>query len=303
MSLEETTLSDPHDVEIFYRRWLPDEGEPRSVVLVLHGMSEHSGRYGRFAEALIGAGHAVYALDHRGFGRTSAVTGPGKTGPGGFDGVLGAIRALHDKAVDEMGSLPVIVFGHSMGSMFTQAYVQQHHDLAGFVLSGSTSPTPELGELVTGLEAMVEAGAADEVLDALGGFHEPFAPTRTDYDWLSRDEAEVDAYIADPMCGDGNPVTVGFVAGMLGMLRDASGPEAIAAIPDGTPVLLATGEADPVSNGAAAVRTLEQQYRDAGLDVAAKYYPEARHEILNETNRDEVTADIVGWIDGVVGSA
>lgn len=303
MPLVETTLNDEHDVEIFYRRWLPESGEPRSVLLVLHGMSEHSGRYARFAEALVDDGHAVYALDHRGFGRTSAVTGMGKTGPGGFDGVLGSIRSLQETATAEFPGLPVIVFGHSMGSMFTQAYVQRHHDLAGFILSGSAAPTPELGELVTGVEAIVEAGAGDEPLDALGSFNEGFAPARTDYDWLSRDDDEVDKYVADPMCGDGNPVTAGFLAGMLGLLQDAGVADAIASIPSGTPALLVTGEADPVSNGGEAVRVLEQQYRDAGLDVTAYYYPEARHELLNEVNRDEVTADILRWIDELVNAS
>lgn len=303
MALLETTLDDAHDVEIFYRRWLPDETDPRSIVLVLHGMSEHSGRYTRFAEALIADGHAVYALDHRGFGRTSAVTGPGKTGPGGFDGVLGAIRALQDQAVADQGDLPVVVFGHSMGSMFTQAYVQRHGDHAGFILSGSAVATPEIDAMVEGVNAVVDAGAGDEPLDALGAFNDAFAPARTEYDWLSRDAAEVDAYIADPMCGDGNPVTAGFLAGMLTLLRDASGPDAVSAIAEGTPALLVTGDADPVSNGGEGVRQLEQLYRDAGLDVTAYYYPDARHELLNEVNRDEVTADILRWIDEVVGSS
>ena len=299
MTLEETVLTDADDVEIFYRRWLPDR-DPRAIVLVLHGMSEHSGRYARFAEALIEDGLAVYALDHRGFGRTAAVTGPGKTGPRGFDGVLGAIRSVQEQACADLGALPVIVFGHSMGSMFTQAYMQQHTDLDGVILSGTSGPNPALGEMVEGMKAIVEAGAGDEPLDALVGFNEPFAPARTDYDWLSRDEAEVDAYIADPMCGEGNPVTASFVAGLLDLLHTAGQPDAIASIPDGLPVLLVTGEADPVSNGAETVRLLEEIYAEAGLAATAHYYPDARHEILNETNRDAVTTDIRRWIDGVL---
>ncbi len=302
MTLEETTLNDPHDVEIFYRRWMPD-GDPRGVVLVLHGMSEHSGRYARLAEALLEDGLAVYALDHRGFGRTSAVTGMGKTGPGGFDGVIDSIRALQEQAVADLDGLPLVIFGHSMGSMFTQSYIEQYQDHDGVILSGTTGPNEELAAMVDGMKALVEAGAGDEPLDALGGFNEAFAPARTDYDWLSRDEAEVDAYIADPMCGDGNPVTAAFVAGLLEQSHEAVQPEAVAKIATDVPVLLLTGEADPVSNGAVAVRALEQMYVDAGIDVTSHYYPEARHEILNETNRDEVTADLRRWIDGVIGSA
>ncbi len=302
MRLEETTLDDPHGVEMFYRCWLPD-GDPRGIVLVLHGMSEHSGRYARLAEALVAFDLAVYAPDHRGFGRTSAITGMGKTGPGGFDGILDSIRAVQDRAVDDLGDLPLVIFGHSMGSMFVQAYVQRHHDHAGFVLSGSSGPTPELAGLVEGMNAIVEAGAGDEPLDALGAFNEPFAPTRTDYDWLSRDDSEVDAYIADPMCGDGNPVTAGFVAGLLSLVHDAGTPEAVAAVPEGMPALFLTGEADPVSNGGESVRALEALYSSAGMDVTAYYYPDARHEVLNEVNRDEVTADLCRWIDEVITAA
>ncbi len=300
MRADENHLVDPDGVEIFYRRWLPD-GEPRGIVLVLHGMSEHSGRYGRFAEALVDDGLAVYADDHRGFGRTAANSGVGVAGPNGFEGVLGSIRALHDRAIADLGELPVVVFGHSMGSMFAQAYVQRFTDLVGFVLSGTAGPAPELAEMAQGMQAMVDAGAGDEPIDALGSFNDPFQPARTDYDWLSRDAAEVDLYIADPMCGSDSPVTAGFLAGLLSLLHDATQAEAIGRIPAGTPVLLVTGEADPVSNGGESARILEAMYRDAGLDVTSHYYPDTRHEVLNETNRDEVTADIRRWLGGVIG--
>lgn len=299
MTTSEHTLRGSDGIEIFYRRWIP-ASDPQGIVLVLHGMSEHSGRYARFAEALLDDGIAVYAPDHRGFGRTAAATGQGRTGPAGFEGVLEDVRSLQGQARADLGDLPVVVFGHSMGSMLAQAYVPRHADLAGFVLSGTSGPNPVLGEMVEGMKALVEAGAGDEPLDALGPFNEAFAPARTDYDWLSRDEAEVDAYIADPMCGDGNPVTAAFVAGLLELLLSAGQREVIESIEGGTPVLLVTGEADPVSDGAATVRELEEIYRQVGLEVTAHYYPEARHEILNETNRDEVTADIRRWLATVL---
>lgn len=300
MRTDETNLIDPEGVEIFFRRWLPD-GEPRAIVLVLHGLSEHSGRYARFATALVDAGCAVYADDHRGFGRTSATTGRGVTGAGGFEGMVGSIRALHDQALADVGPLPVIVFGHSMGSVLAQAYVQQHpDDVDGLVLSGSLGPAPELEEMAAGLQAMVDDGAGDQPLDALTGFNDDFEPARTPYDWLSRDTAEVDAYIDDPMCGDGNQPTTGFMAGFLTLLGEVVTPDAIGRLDTEMPVLFVTGEADPVSNGGESVRVLDERYREAGHDVTARYYPEARHEVLNETNRDEVTADIVSWIERVL---
>jgi alpha-beta hydrolase superfamily lysophospholipase len=299
MTTEEATLTDPDGVEVFYRRWMPDV--PRAIVLVLHGMSEHSGRYDRFAEALAGDGCAVYALDHRGHGRTAGSTGVGRTGPNGFDGVLGSVRALHERARADLGDLPLVVFGHSMGSMITQAYVQRHGDHAGFILSGTSGPNPALGEMAAGLQMVVDAGGGDDVLPLLSGFNEAFEPSRTPYDWLSRDGAEVDRYLADPYCGDEFGMTAGFVAGLLGMLAEASAPRAIESIAVGTPVLLVTGGADPVSEGGETVRALEAAYRDAGLAVTAHYYADARHEVLNETNRDEVTDDIRSWLSEVLG--
>lgn len=298
MTAEEAMLSDVDGVEVFYRRWLPDA--PTAIVLVLHGMSEHSGRYGRFAEALARDGYAVYALDHRGHGRTAPSTGVGRTGPNSFHGVLGSVRAVHERALAELGDLPVVIFGHSMGSMITQAYVQRHGDHAGFILSGTSGPNPALEEMAAGLQMMVDAGGGDDVLPLLSGFNEAFEPARTPYDWLSRDEAEVDRYLSDPYCGDEFGMSAGFVAGLLGMLAEASAPGAIESIAAGTPVLLVTGGADPVSEGGETVRALEALYRNAGLEVTAHYYANARHEVLNETNRDEVTDDIRSWVSEVL---
>jgi alpha-beta hydrolase superfamily lysophospholipase len=158
------------------------------------------------------------------------------------------------------------------------------------------APTPDLGEMVAGLQAAVDGGMGDQPLDMLGGFNAAFEPARTDFDWLSRDEHEVDAYLADPFCGAGNPLTFGYALGLLELLQRGSDPEAIGKIPSGLPVLLITGAADPVSGGGELVRGLEAAYRDAGLSVESHYYPEARHELLNETNRDEVVGDVTTWM-------
>ena len=294
--MDELTLRDPDGVDIFYRRWLP-AGTPTAIVLVLHGASEHSGRYARFAEVLTGAGYAVYADDHRGHGVTGKGHGVGLPGPRGFDGVLDAIQAVHERAVADLGALPVIVFGHSMGSVFTQIYAQQHGgELAAFALCGSLAASPELGEMIAGLQMAVDGGMGDQPLDMLGGFNASFEPARTPFDWLSRDEAEVDAYLADEFCGSNNPLSFGYTLGLLQLVQRGSDPEAIAAIPAGMPVLLVTGMADPVSSGGELVHGLEDRYRAAGLTVESHYYPEARHELLNETNRADVDADIVHWL-------
>jgi alpha-beta hydrolase superfamily lysophospholipase len=158
-------------------------------------------------------------------------------------------------------------------------------------------PMEGVAELATGIREAVDAGMADEPLDTLAGFNAAFEPARTPYDWLSRDPEEVDKYVTDPLCGSDLPLTYGFVAEMLETLATAMEPAAIARIPKDLPVLLMTGDEDPVSNGASQVHELEKRLRDAGLDVTAHYYPGARHEILNEINRDEVHADLLEWLD------
>jgi alpha-beta hydrolase superfamily lysophospholipase len=284
-------------VDVFGRRWMPS-GDPRGVVVIVHGASEHSGRYARVAGVLRGQGYAVYALDLRGHGHTAESTGRGRIGSSGMAGVLADVDALVRRARAEVGDVPIVLFGHSMGSVVVQAFmVRDPDDVSAYVLSGTMGPAGGTEEFVTGMRAAVEAGMADEPLDALAAYNASDEPTRTSYDWLSRDEDEVDKYIADPWCGDDNPLTYGFVSELLETICDVMEPEAIARIPSGVPVLLLTGDRDPVSENGAQVRELERRLRDRGLDVTAHYYAGARHEVLNETNRDEVHHDFVRWLD------
>lgn len=297
----DATFNDSDGIDVFYRSWRI--GQPRGTVVIAHGASEHSGRYGRFAAALNEAGFDSYAIDHRGHGRTADSTGKGIIGARGTDGVLDDLGLLIDIA-HAGSSAPVVLFGHSMGSIFTQAFVERRSaDLAGYVLSGCPGPLAEgFGELLEGVIAAAEGGMADEPLDVLGGFNDAFEPARTPYDWLSRDEAEVDAYIADPLCGDGVPLTYGYVASMLGASSEVMTPAGVASTPSNLPVLLVTGEQDPVGGMGVQVRELEGSLRAAGLAVTAHYYADARHELLNETNRDQVTADIVAWLRATMPS-
>jgi alpha-beta hydrolase superfamily lysophospholipase len=298
--MDEFSFVGADGVEVFARRWTP-EGTPHAAVVIAHGLSEHSGRYSRFADALVGAGYAVYAEDHRGHGRTAASTGVGRAGSRGMDGVVDDLHLLAGIAATETGGAPVVLFGHSMGALLAQVYAERHGDeLAGLVLSGSAGANDDLGEMAGMIRGAVDAGMGDEAMPMLAAMNEGFEPARTPYDWLSRDPAEVDAYVGDPMCGDNAPPTFGFIAALMEIGVDAMQPEAIAKIPAGLPVLLVTGERDVASNDAAHVRELESRMRAAGLDVDARYYPEARHELLNDINRDEVTADILGWLDARV---
>ena len=157
---------------------------------------------------------------------------------------------------------------------------------------------PGAADTAVQLEGAVAAGLGDQPMDALGAFNAAFEPARTPFDWLSRDDGEVDKYLADPLCGTDLPLTYEYMATAFATLRDELAD--LARVPTGLPVLLTAGAHDPVGGSTEYVRALAAALRRAGAAVTEKYYPDARHEILNEINRDEVTADIIGWLDAAV---
>jgi alpha-beta hydrolase superfamily lysophospholipase len=298
-------------VRVVYRTWLP-EGAVRATLQIVHGASEHSGRYGRLAGALTARGLAVYAMDLRGHGRTAESSGVGRYGGSdgsttgersGVDTVLRDVAGLHQVMREEHPDVPRLLLGHSMGSIVALAAAERDGgELAGLVLSGPLGVAPELADTVTALEAAVAAGMGDQALDALGQFNAAFEPARTRYDWLSRDPAEVDAYLEDPLSGDEMPLTYAYAAEMFGLSVRAGTPDAVAQLPDGLPVLLLSGRRDPVGGTEAnQVHALARLLRDRGLPVEQHVYPDARHEVFNETNRDEVTADLLAWLDQRLG--
>jgi alpha-beta hydrolase superfamily lysophospholipase len=289
-------------VRVVYRRWLP-EGDARGTVQIVHGASEHSGRYGRLAAALTDRDLAVYAMDLRGHGRTAESSGIGRYGGSageraGVETVLGDVDGLQQVIADEHPAVPRILLGHSMGSVIALAAAEKHGPaLAGLVLSGALGVNDDLAQTVSALEAAVDAGMAEDPLD-LGTFNQAFEPARTRYDWLSRDTGEVDAYIADPLSGDDMPLTYAYAAGVFGLSVRAASPEGVGRLPENLPVLLLSGERDPVGGEAAAfVTALGRLMEKRGLPVERRIYPDARHEVFNETNRDEVVADLTRWLE------
>ena len=287
--MDETTftIESSDGEQVFVYRWAGD-GDPKAVVQLAHGMGEHAARYRRIGEALVDAGYVVYANDHRGHGRTAgSADRHGNLGTAGWSGLIDDMGALTARARSDHPGIPLVLLGHSMGSFALQQYLlDRSADIDAAVLSGTSAVD-------------VLAGGIDTTQPAdLTAFNAPFEPARTEYDWLSRDEAEVDLYVNDAACGFG--VDVAGMADMLGASGQLADNERLAGIRDDLPLYIFSGDADPLAGGGALIEMVADRYRVAGLtDVTVKLYPGARHETLNETNRDEVTTDLITWFDRV----
>ncbi|MGH3469318.1 MAG: alpha/beta fold hydrolase [Thermocrispum sp.] len=269
-------------------RWDPP-GQPRGIAQITHGMGEHARRYDEVAQTLAAAGMVVYAQDHRGHGASATSHEQlGRIGADGWTALVADLGVLNRRARANHPGLPLVLLAHSMGSFATQQYLLDHSDTVdGVVITGTAV-----------LDLLEPALDLDKDID-LTEFNAAFQPPRTEFDWLSRDDAIVDAYIADPLCGFGLDNEAG--KAMFAAARLVADPRHMARVRSDLPLYLAVGELDPVNAGLAVFQPLVDRYHAAGLDdVTVRTYPDARHEILNETNRDEVIGDIVDWSIGVV---
>ncbi|WP_017255447.1 alpha/beta hydrolase [Pseudomonas tolaasii] len=287
---------------LYVNQWLP-EGPARAMIMLSHGMAEHSGRYGRLAEALCAAGYGLYALDQRGHGRTADEGTLGLYAEkDGWNKVVGDLASLNQHIAHQAPGLPIILLGHSMGSYIAQAYLLHHSaSLNGAILSGSNFQPVALyraAELIARIErARQGLRGRSALIDFLsfGSFNKAFKPNRTAFDWLSRDPVEVDKYINDPLCGF--RCTNQLWVDLLGGLQQISKASNLAQIDPGLPILVIGGECDPVSEGKR-LKSLAHALREAGCqNLQLTLYPQARHEVFNESNRDVVTADVLTWLD------
>jgi len=293
-------------IEIFVYGWLPESGTAvRAVVQLVHGLAETAERYARLAAALTVRGYAVYAGDLPGHGRTAgAVERVGLVGADGFSHMTDTVALLIERlARQEHPRLPVYVLGHSMGSFIAQQLMYRYPgSVDGVVLSGTNGKTgPQLaaGILLAACETKLRGGEhRSTLLNSLtfGGYNRPFRPNRTPFDWLSCDPAEVDAYVRNPYCG--GVFCSQFFWDFLRGLADIHKPANMARIPKQLPVYVFAGASDPVGRMGRGVQQLLGMYARLGLtNVSSKLYPQGRHEMLNETNRAEVTADLLAWLD------
>ena len=298
----EFTLRADDGQSLLTRRWLP-EGPPRAIVQIAHGLTEHSGRYARLAAALNAAGYGVYAADLRGHGPKAAAADLGHfADEGGWDKVVGDFWTLNRLIGAEQPGTPIIFLGHSLGSFLGRQFIAEHSDaLAGAALSGSSGKPPAiatLGRLIARAERLRlgKRGKSQLIFQMwFGDFNKPFKPARTAFDWLSRDEKEVDAFVSDPLCGF--PFTTQLAIDVLDALPNVTSRKSLAPIRKDLPFYVFSGERDPVG---ANIQGLIQDLKATGFtQLTTRIYPGARHETLNETNRDEVTRDFVAWLDGI----
>jgi len=273
------------DIDVACYRWKATAA-PVGILQIAHGMGEHALRYGPVAEFFTPAGFHVYANDHRGHGRTAKdKAGLGDFGAGGWDALVDDMMTLSARARAEAPGLPLVLLGHSMGSFAAQQYaLDRSKEIDGLALSGSTA-----------FDTLGIDGEREVDLTAINA---AFEPARTPFDWLSRDEKEVDAYIADPLCGFG--VNQASTRSMAMSLKRTADPASLARIRKDLPIYILAGDADPVNGKLEGLKLLAQRYRTAGLrDVTERYYAGGRHEVFNETNRDEVMADLLGWVQRI----
>jgi len=257
-------------------RW-SGSARPKAVVQLAHGAGEHSMRYLAPLTPIIEAGYVVYAADHRGHGMTSGMNSLGDFGPGGAPAAVDDMAVLARLIREREPGVPLVLFGHSMGAMFSQAWLLEHAELIdALVLSGTAGPAPIRAESINA----------------------SFEPARTPYDWLSRAAAEVDKYIADPFCGI--RFTPDSQASFMTLRERRIDAEALAKVKKGLPTYIFVGDADPINAKLERLTPLVDAYKAAGLAVTLKVYPGGRHEMLNETNRAEVVADLKAWLDANV---
>lgn len=274
---------EPTDQLPVVHRWR-GERSPSAILVVAHGMGEHALRYASLAQAMTQEDFVVYSNDQRGHGVTVRSRSQlGDFGEAGWSGLVVDLLAVVERARAEHPGRPILLLGHSMGSMVVQHLLTEASgQIDAAALSGTTAVDVMAG-------AVTPPG-----LDVFEAMNAAFAPTRTGFDWLSRDEAEVDRYIADPLCGF--TVSESSNADLARAGVAFSTPEAVDRVRKDLPLYLFAGQADPVGGKGKLVSLVAQRYRDAGIeDVSLRLYAGARHEVLREINREEVIADFIEW--------
>lgn len=306
MIKERITFKNKDRNKINVYKWSPDKNV-KGIVQIAHGMAETAARYDYFARALVNEGYIVYANDHRGHGGTAAsVEELGYISDNdGFIDMVEDMRRLTKIVKADNPGLPIILFSHSMGSFLTQRYIQLYgNEIDGVILSGTNGKPPStinagivLSKTIMKLKGRKASGKLVDKM-AFGSYNKRFMPNKTKFDWLSRDEEQVAKYIDNPYCGTIFPVS--FFHDLFIGMKSVHRPEFLNQIPKELPIYIFGGSDDPVGNYGVGITNLEAAYKSLGIkNVTSKLYPDGRHEMLNEINRDEVIDDVINWIKNI----
>lgn len=276
----------------------------RGVVLVLHGMAEHAARYHLLAGHLADCGYVVAVYNHLGHGPETPKDQLGYFADKyGWQLLVEDAERVRGYLAETYPNVPFILLGHSMGSFVARGYAIQYPDGLDALVLSSTGWHPRATCLLGGTLARVACvlGKGKQPARLLHNMafsanNKGITPLRTDMDWLSRDEKEVDAYVADPLCGF--PMTNAGYRDLFDGLLELTHVDRLAVLSKDLPVLVISGRDDAVGGGGTGPATIARQYRDAGLtDVQLQLYDGARHELLHELNRVQVTMDLMDWLD------
>lgn len=280
---------------------------PKAMIQIFHGMAEHAGRYKKFAEYLNKQGFIVYASDHRGHGKTAGIIEDlGYIGEDGFNKIVEDKHLIFEKMRQEHPKLPMFLFGHSFGSFISQEYILRYGSgLNGVILSGSAAQKGaqiHAGRVVTSIERFIFGERKhSNLMDTLsfGSFNKRFKKDGHKFAWLSSDLNEVKKYEEDDFCG--TVFSTGFFYYLMKGFRKLYKEERLASIPKELPIYIISGENDPVGGYGKLIKELFKIYKKTGIrDVQMKLYPGFRHEILNETNKNQVYMDILNWLNHII---
>lgn len=291
--------------QIFTRLWLPESGQPKGIVQIVHGISEYIDRYAPVARFLSSHGFIVTGSDHLGHGRTALSSEEYGffTEKNGWHTVSADVRRLRVLMGQRYPDLPYFMLGHSMGSFLARTYlIDWPGTLTGCVLSGTGQEPPALvaaGRLLAdGVCKTSGPRTHSKLIEqlAFGAYNKQFTPARTRADWISRDEKVVDAYVADPLCSF--MPSAGMFRDMMDGLQYIAKKSNLNKMEPTTPVYFFSGDQDPVGQNGKTVQTVAGFFEQAGCtDVKLRLYPGGRHEMMNELNREEVYADLLNWLE------
>ena len=290
---------------IHVNQWTPSERRILGEVQIAHGVAEYGARYAPFARFLCGHGFVVVANDHLGHGQSLIPGGP-MVYLGEKDGwwnVVDDMECLRSRVAKVFPDRPYFLFGHSMGSFLSRTHLIRYPGrLDGCILCGTGHQSPALiagGKLIADREIRrlgkkAFSARADDL--AFGAYNKAFAPTRTRFDWVSASEENVDAYIADPLCG--GDTTLGLFRDMLDGLSYITRQSNMDKMDADLPVFFIAGDQDPVGDMGKGVRKAHDCFKKAGIrDLSIKLYHGLRHEILNEASRQYVYRDVLDWLE------